>query len=184
MRLALAAALCVIALGACQRQTQKDGAPVAAAPTVGFQHEAGFDAQGYYKTLQPIGDGSLKLTGLAIGAPSDFETWESGKREEVFGPIELQFEDLSSPMEDAENGRRRKVRVELKPSAYRVSPGQFAFQGNDPKLGQVDFQGVFDTAALAQAKAGQSEPRPALNGTLTIGGKAFVGVGLAYQSGD
>lgn len=184
MRPALAALLCALALAGCQKKAEPaPPAAVAAAPT-GFQHEAGFDAQGFYKPAEPAGSGPMKLTAVAIGAPSDFETWEGGKREDVFGPIALTFEDPSSPVEDAENGQRHKVRVEVKPTAYKLTPGAFAFRGQDAKLGPVAFDGAFDTAALAQAKAGQGEARPVLTGTLTTGGGPGVAVKLTYQSGD
>jgi hypothetical protein len=184
MRPALAALLCVLALTACQRKTEPAAPAAASPPPSGFQHEAGFDAQGIYKPDQAAGTGAMKLAAIAVGAPSDFETWEGGKHEEVFGPIALTFEDTSSPVEDAENGQRHQVRVEVKPTAYRLTPGQFAFRGQDAKLGEVTFEGAFDTAALAQAKAGQGEGRPVLSGTLTAGGQPGVAVKLSYQSGD
>ncbi|HET9160934.1 MAG TPA: hypothetical protein VFN88_09995 [Caulobacteraceae bacterium] len=185
MRLVAAAALCIVALAACNRAVKHEPAPVApSAPVSGFQHEAGFDAQGFYKPAQPVGSGDLKLTGVAVGAPSDFEAFESGRREEVFGPIVMQFEDIGSPLEDAENGQRHAVRVEIKPNAYRLAPGEFAFRGQDAKLGEVAFDGAFDTPALAQAKAGQAEGKPVLSGTLTVGQQKIAGVSFAYQSGD
>jgi hypothetical protein len=186
MRLAIAAAISIIALTACNRSKPQANAPEAtpATPVAGFKHEAGFDAQGYYRTAAPVGPGPLKLTGIAVGAPSDFEAFESGQRTEVFGPIVLQFEDVSSPMEDAENGQRHQVRVEVKPLAYRLSPGQFAVRGKDDSLGEVSFDGAFDTPLLAQAKAGQAEGRPVLTGTLSLGQQKYAGVSFTYQSGD
>jgi hypothetical protein len=185
MRPALAAVLCVIALTACQKKVEPAApAPVAAAAPTGFQHEAGFDAQGIYRPAEPAGAGPMKLTAIAVGAPSDFEAWEGGKREEVFGPILLTFEDLNSPLEDAEKGQRHKVRVEVKPTAYRLTPGQFAFRGHDAQLGDIGFDGAFDTAALAQAKAGQGDGKPVLSGSLTSGGQTLTGVKLSPQSGD
>jgi hypothetical protein len=125
MRFAAAVAVvCLAAVAGCNRGERRESAQESAAPAaIGFQHEPGFDAQGYYRPDQPIGAGQLRLTSVAVGAPSDFEAWEGGKREEVFGPIVMEFEDLSSPMEDAENGQRHTVRVAVKPLSYRVAPG-------------------------------------------------------------
>ena len=189
MRIAAAAALCcLIALTGCNRAEKRESAgPAAAAPAppIGFQHEAGFDAQGYYRSEQPIAVGNMRLTRIAVGAPSDFSAWEGGEREEVFGPIAFEFEDQTSPVEDKENGQRHTVRAEVKPLAYLLGPGRFAFHGKDAKLGDVDFEGAFDTPALAQARAnGSSEGKPVLTGQLSVGGQKFGGVKLEYWTGD
>src|SRR5213075_2781669 len=129
--------------------------------------------------------GTLRLTRISVGAPSDFAAWEGGEREEVFGPIVFEFEDQSSPIENKENGERHSIRVEVKPLAYRLEPGRFAFHGKDAKLGEVDFEGAFDTPALAQARAnGNSEGKPVLTGQISAGGKKFPAVKLDYWAGD
>jgi hypothetical protein len=187
MRIVATAAVLLLAMTACnrgQRHEAANAAPVTPAP-IGFQHEAGFDAQGYYRPQQAVAQGQLRLTSIAVGAPSDFEAWEGGKREEVFGPIVAEFEDQSSPMEDAANGQRRTVRLAVKPLAYRVGPGAFSFHGHDDKLGDVDFDGAFDTPALAAAKAGAGgEAKPVLTGALTLGQQHIPGLKFSYQSGD
>lgn len=186
MRSAAVVALCLIALAGCHRNEQREGAAPAAAPApIGFQHEPGFDAQGYYRPVAAVAAGQYRLTSIAVGAPSDFEAWENGKREEVFGPIVFEFEDQSSPMEDTEAGQHHAVRMSVRPVAYRMGPGRFAFHGKDDKLGEVDFDGSFDTAALATAKAaGGSEGRGVLTGAVSIGNQRFAGVKLGYWAGD
>ena len=187
MRIVAAVAVAsVLALAGCGRGQHREtaGQPPAAPAPIGFQHEAGFDAQGYYHPDQTVAEGQLRLTSIAVGAPSDFEAWEGGKREEVFGPIAMEFEDQSSPLEDAANGQRRTVRLTVKPLAYRVGPGNFAFHGHDDKVGDVDFDGAFDTPALAAAKQGGGDAKPVLNGALTLGKQHIPGIKFTYQSGD
>jgi hypothetical protein len=189
MRIAAAAALCcLIVLTGCNRSEKREsaGAPATApAPPIGFQHEPGFDAQGYYRPSQAITVGNLRLSRIAVGAPSDFAAWEGGEREAVFGPVVFEFEDQTSPLEDKENGERHTVRAEVKPLAYLVGPGRFAFHGKDDKLGEIDFEGAFDTPALAQARAnGASEDKPVLTGQLSVGAQKFTGVKLEYWAGD
>lgn len=184
MRVAAAAVCLLLALTGCKRAEHREGAvnaPAALAAPVGFQHEPGFDAQGYYRPEQAVGPGPVKLATIAVGAPSDFDAWESGKREEVFGPVVLIFEDPASALDEA---GRRKGRIEVKPLAYMLSPGRLAFHGKDAQLGEVDFDGAFDTAALAGARAGGTEARPVLSGQLAIAGQKAAAVRFGYQAGD
>ena len=59
------------------------------------------------------------------------------------------------------------------------------FRGKDARLGDVTLDGVFDTAALAQARtAGTSEGRPVVSGSLQIGEARLANVGFGYWAGD
>lgn len=192
MRLAIAAAMvCVLALVACGRGDENERTaaapqiPAPAAPILGFTHEDGFDAQGYYRPAAAVGAGDYRLAQIAIGAPSDFEAWEGGKREEVFGPILMEFEDITSPVEEDEMGRRHAVRLRVTPLAYRLSPGQISFHGKADQVGEIDFEGSLDTAALAQARTtGASDGTVVLAGKLRIGERTFDGLQMSYWSGD
>ena len=192
MRLAAAAILCLLALAACDRgKSRNEAAPRAPASNaeaqapIGFAHENGFDAQGYYLPNGQVTLGSLRLHHIAVGAPSDFDAWEGGQREGVFGPVVIEFEDTSSPVEDAAMGRRHTVQRRVLPLAYRLTPGGFTFHGKDEVLGEVDFVGAFDTAALAGAKAtGASEGKPVLTGEITVGKQRFTNLALSYWAGD
>lgn len=192
MRVATAALIGLTLLSGCNRAGREDkaeapGAPASAQaePVIGFQHEAGFDAQGYYKPLTDISVGQVKLVHIAVGAPSDFDAWEGGKHDEMFGPILVEFEDASTPLEAVNGVERRAVSARVLPLAYRLTPGRLAFHGQDAKLGDVEFDGAFDTAALAEAKAaGLSEGKAVATGRLTIGKQSWPAVKLGYWAGD
>lgn len=166
----------LIALTGCHKAENKAAnAPAAATtptPPVGFQHEPGFDAQGFYVPAMAATVQGYVLASIAMGAPSDFETWEGGEREKVFGPIQLTF-----------NGPGDTQRI-VKPLAYRLTPGGFAFRGKDETLGEIDLEGAFNTAALAQARNGDATDRPVLTGTIRFGTAAPTPVSLVYQAGD
>ena len=160
-------------------------APAVVAPS-GFAHEPGFDAAGYYR---PIGDartGNLKLTQIAIGAPSDFSTWEAGKRDGLFGPIVLQFDDVTSPTVANELGAAtHTVSIRVVPQSYRLYPGEVNFAAVDAKLGAVAFDGRFDQAAFAQAhKSGSSGDTPVMTGRLKIGDRIIEDLKFVFWAGD
>lgn len=194
-------ALAVSALAltaACNRKTEKaETPPPSAAPApapatpepavetpTGFEHQARFDASGYY-LAENVQAGSYKLNHIAIGAPSDFSQWEEGKRASVFGPILFQFDDVNSPTVTNEmGGEAHSLTVRLLPEAYSVSSGKMTFKGSDPKVGQVVFSGSFDEAALAQAKSEGASSRPVLRGLLKIGDAPARQVALNYFVGE
>lgn len=194
MRHAAAALVCLLALGACNRGADKAKPTPAPGPStleavVGFQHEPGFDAQGYYRPNAAIAVNGLRLTHIAVGSPSDFEAWEAGKRDEVFGPIVVQFLPIQpgapAPAGPASGGENELVGVRVKPQAYRVSPGTISFRGHDPKVGDISFDGAFDTPGLVSARTtGNSDGKPVLKGTLQIGAQKFPDLNLAYWAGD
>jgi hypothetical protein len=158
-------------------------APVEVAP--GFRHEAAFDASGFYMTPQPVQIGSYRLTHLGIGAPSDFQQWEKGERASVFGPILLQFDDVTSPIQTNEmGGEAHAVSVRVLPQAYSLSTGKVTFRGDDPKLGEVLFNGNFDPAALAQARNDGSSQAPVLRGLLKVGEAPARPVAMVYFVGE
>jgi hypothetical protein len=186
---------------ACNRKADKAEAPLPAVaeapapaaapetPTVevpaGYRHEAAFDASGFYLTPQPIQIGDYRLTHLGIGAPSDFQQWEKGERASVFGPILLQFDDVTSPVQTNEmGGEAHAVSVRVLPQAYSLTTGKVTFRGADPKLGEVLFSGQFDPAALAQARNEGSSQDPVLRGMLKVGDAPARPVAMVYFVGE
>ena len=176
--------LAAVAVAGCERKEKAPAAaptpavePAPAAPPAleGFQHDASFDAQGFYIPAEPIKVGALALKQVAFGAPSDFKQWEAGEREAVFGPIILQFEDESSPTATNELGQEvHQITVRVLPTAYRVFPAAISFRATDPKLGEIGFVGAIDQATLNSARDnGSSAGKVVMTGTLRIGG-AFV----------
>ncbi|MDP2261256.1 MAG: hypothetical protein Q8J89_16235 [Caulobacter sp.] len=187
---------------ACNRNTEKAEAPppaVAEAPPApapgdegpavevapGYRHEAAFDASGFYLTPRPVQIGSYRLTHLGIGAPSDFQQWEKGERASVFGPILLQFDDVSSPVRTNEmGGEAYTVSVRVLPQAYSLTTGEVTFRGADPKLGEVLFSGQFDQPALAEARNEGSSQDPVLRGLLKVGEAPAKPVAMVYFVGE
>lgn len=180
----------MLALSACDRGGKQPKAAAPATPAVvavqGFQHEPGFDVQGFYRSDKPVQMGNLKLDLMAIGAPSDFQTWESGARDGIFGPIWLLFNDVTSPVTPNDVGHEgHTVTVRVLPEGYSLSPGRLVFRGTDARLGEVVLEGVFDTAALAQARAaGSSDGKPVMSGSLQVGSTRVDNLAFAYWVGD
>jgi hypothetical protein len=197
---ALAAAALAVTVAGCNRKpAQEAQAPAApAAPTApatpaepaivvaeGFDHQPGLDASGYYLSPTPFKIGNYQFTHLAVGAPSDFETWEKGDRSSTFGPILIAFDDTTSPMAANElGGEAHTVSVRVLPDAYSFDAGELAFRGHDSRLGEVMFSGAFDQAALAQARADGSSQAAVLAGDLKIGDEPARKVTFTYWVGD
>ena len=204
MRLTLGIALIAapaLFLAACQKPAEKPPvaeapkaavapvqppAPPALAGPAGFHHQAGFDAQGFYMPVQEVRVGALLLDHVGVGSPNDFEQWEKGDREGVYGPILLQFDDTTSPViENEMGGEVHSVNVRILPTAYNFDSHTLSFAGTDAKLGKVVFEARFDGEALRRAlESGESAQVTVLRGTLVIGAKRFENVSLTYFAGD
>ena len=197
---ALAAALLAVTAAGCNRKpAQQAAAPAAVAPPApvaapvesalqvapGFRHQAGLDASGYYLSPTAFRVGDYEFAHMAIGAPSDFQTWEKGDRSSTFGPILIEFDDVTSPLAPNElGGEGHTVSVRVLPDAYSFDAGKLTFRGHDPKLGEVVFSGVFDQAALAQARGEGSSPSSVLSGDLKIGAQPVRKMAFTYWVGD
>ncbi len=197
---ALAAVLLAATATGCNRKPAEPApaAPVAAAPVPaavlvdpvlqvadGYKHQAGLDASGYYLSQASVQVGNYRFTHLAIGAPSDFQTWETGDHSSTFGPILMQFDDVSSPKAPNElGGEGHTVQVRVLPDAYSFDAGRLTFRGKDAKLGEVVFVGAFDQAALAQARNDGSSQSAVLSGDLKVGAQPARKVSFTYWVGD
>lgn len=198
--LALAAAVLAVTAAGCNRKPAAPAetpaveaapipAPAPAEPTLhvteGFRHQAGLDASGYYLSPTPFQVGDYRFAHMAIGAPSDFQTWEKGDHSSTFGPILIQFDDLTSPVVPNElGGEGRAVQVRVLPEAYTFDAGRLTFRGKDARLGEVLFVGTFDQAALAQARSDGSSQATVLSGDLKIGAQPVRKVTFTYWVGD
>lgn len=196
---ALAASLLAVTAAGCNRKPAEEAAappPVvvtpAPAPTepaipvpAGYHSQQGLDASGYYLSSTNVKVGNYQLAHLAIGAPSDFQTWETGDRTSTFGPVLIAFDDVTSPMAPNElGGEGHSVSVRVLPDAYSFDAGKLQFKGHDPKLGEVVFSGAFDPAALAQARNDGSSGATVLTGDLKVGNAPARKVALTYWVGD
>lgn len=197
--IALASAALAVLLAGCDRKAETAGAPPAtpapapapAAPTSpapvieGFSHQAGFDASGYLMPQAEVRVGTYRLTHVGLGSPSDFTQWEKGDHSSTFGPILLEFEDTSSPVQTNEmGGESHTVSARVLPAAYAFGPDGVSFRGQDPRLGAVILTGKFDLAALEAARAEGSGSQAVLTGELRVGGGAPTPVSFLYWVGD
>lgn len=163
-----------------------DNQPPPVAPELaGFNHTGVFDAAGYYLPQGDIRIGNWKLNHMGVGAVSDFSQWERGDRAATFGPILFQFDDVTSPTQTNElGGEGHTVSVRVLPEAYTTDGRTMKFAGKHPQLGAVTFEGTFDQAALARAKAEGLPQQAVLTGTLTVGDNSYQGVTFAFWAGD
>lgn len=189
-----------LAISACKRKEEATALPPVAAapappaapavpapstPVAGFNHSGTLDATGYYLPRNEIRFGAFRLNHLGVGAASDFDQWEQGDRSSVFGPLLLQFDDTSSPLQTNEmGGEAHAINVRVLPSAYSVAGRSLRFAGQDERLGKVTFDGVFETAALAQARTEGSGAQVVLTGTLVIGSTRFSNASFTFFAGD
>lgn len=198
--LALCAAT-ALGLSACNRQENKPApapapaaapaptqahAPDAARPKVsGFAHTGNFDNAGYYMPARDIKVGHWQLKTIGVGAMSDFAAWEQGDRTSTFGPILLQFDDTTSPLSTNEmGGEGHEVSVRVLPTGYATDGKSIRFAGSDPKLGQVTFEGAFDTAAMAEAKAQGASDATVLTGVLQVGDTRIENARFTFFAGE
>lgn len=197
-------ALCAatsLGLSACNRQENKPApapaaaaapapaqahAPDAARPKVsGFAHTGNFDNAGYYMPARDIKVGHWQLKTIGVGAMSDFAAWEQGDRTSTFGPILLQFDDTTSPLSTNEmGGEGHEVSVRVLPTGYATDGKSIRFAGSDPKLGQVSFEGAFDTAAMAEAKAQGASDATVLTGVLQVGDTRIENARFTFFAGE
>lgn len=198
--LALCAAT-ALGLSACNRQENKPApapapaaapaptqahAPDAARPKVsGFAHTGNFDNAGYYMPARDIKVGHWQLKTIGVGAMSDFAAWEQGDRTSTFGPILLQFDHTTSPLSTNEmGGEGHEVSVRVLPTGYATDGKSIRFAGSDPKLGQVTFEGAFDTAAMAEAKAQGASDATVLTGVLQVGDTRIENARFTFFAGE
>lgn len=180
----------LLAVAACNKPAkneEKVTTPVTAVTApAGFAHDPDFDAAGYYRTATPVQSGIYRLNQLSVGAPSDFAQWEAGKREGIYGPIILQFDDMTSPTQANELGADvHAVTLRVLPTSYRLYPGEVNFAADDAKLGKVTFDGKFDQAVFADAhKTGTSGDATVLTGDLSIGDQTVRDIKFVFWAGD
>ena len=199
--LALCAAAAALTLAGCNRQDSKPqpapapapapapvpvDAPAAARPAVsGFTHTGNFDNAGYYMPARDIRIGNWQLKTIGVGAISDFAAWEQGDRTSTFGPILLQFDDTTSPLTTNEmGGEGHEVSVRVLPSGYATDGKTLRFAGVDPKLGAITFEGAFDPAAMAEAKAQGASEATVLTGTLLVGDTRIDNARFTFFAGE
>lgn len=161
-------------------------AATTAKPAVtGFAHSGNFDNAGYYMPVREIRAGNWQLKSIGVGAMSDFAAWEQGDRTSTFGPILMEFDDTTSPLKPNDIGNDvHEVSVRVLPSGYATDGRTLRFAGLDPKLGPVTFEGSFDTAAMAEAKAQGASEAAVLKGRLQVGQTTIDDARFTFFAGE
>lgn len=153
-----------------------------------FQHDKTVELTGFYFTETPVQAGDWKLTSLDIAQPSDFASWEEGKRPENYGPIFLAFDDVTSPTAENELGQvYHTVSFRLMPDSYRVDAKQVLFRAKDARLGEVVLELYPDLAAYQSARTtgpNGGPPQRVFTGSLQIGAERIRNISFFYHPGD
>lgn len=181
MKRLIGPALGLLLLASCDRPGAPAEAPPAAAA---YSHTLSADLSGYYMPAGEVRVGQWSLDHIFVGQAQDFRSWEGGSRSETFGPVMLQFEDVTSPMVQTEIGETRSVSARVLPSAYSVSDTSISFEGRSPELGPVRFAGVLDPGALATARRNLGDEGVVVTGTLKVGDGPAQNVQLRWWAGD
>ncbi len=181
MKRLIGPALGLLLLASCDRPGAPAEAPPAAAA---YSHTLSADLSGYYMPAGEVRVGKWSLDHIFVGQAQDFRSWEGGSRSETFGPVMLQFEDVTSPMVQTEIGETRSVSARVLPSAYSVSDTSISFEGRSPELGPVRFAGVLDPGALATSRRNLGDEGVVVNGTLKVGDGPAQNVQLRWWAGD
>lgn len=174
------AALTVVA--SCDRPDSPGEAPSAAAPA--FSHEMSSDLSGYYMPESEVRIGKWSFDHVFLGQAHEFEAWEGGSRSGTFGPVMLQFDDVTSPMVQTEIGEARSVTARVLPTRYSVTETRVSFEGRSPELGAVRFEGVLDPGALATSRRNLGDEGVVVTGRLTVGDAPAQSVRLRWWGGD
>lgn len=140
----------------------------ASAADPNFRHSQTEDLSGFYFPAGEVGEGDARLLLVFIGQTADFEAWEKGERAGGLAPVMLEFA----------GGQR------VLPTQYSVSDDRIRFTGTSDSLGRVTLDARLDAGSLALAKRNLGpDSEPALDGTVTVGGRTYSGVKFAWSLG-
>ncbi len=180
--LVVAGLTAVLALASCDRPSRPGEAPSAAAPA--FSHAMTSDLSGYYMPTSEARIGQWSLDHVFVGQAAEFQAWEAGTRSATFGPVMLQFDDVTSPLVATEIGEVRSVTARVLPTAYAVTDARISFEGRSAELGAVRFEGAFDPGALATSRRNLGDEGVVVTGRLTVGEGPPRTVQLRWWMGD
>ncbi|MBX9801600.1 MAG: hypothetical protein K2Y04_02415 [Caulobacteraceae bacterium] len=181
MRNLIGLAVGILLLASCNRPEAPAEPPPA---TAAFSHAISADLSGYYLPASEVRIGNWSFDHIFVGQAQDFRSWEGGSRSETFGPVMLQFEDVTSPMVQTEIGETRSVSARVLPGAYSVTDTSLSFEGRSPELGRVRFEGTLDPAALATSRRNLGDEGVVVTGQLTVGDAPAQTVQLRWWAGD
>jgi len=190
--LATLAALCLSGCGGASEKTQEKAAGPVAPPAVpadptftGFKHDQKSDLFGYYYPTAEVKVGNYKLDHLHIAGPVGFGDWAADRRTKTYGPVMLEFQDITSPARtNALGNTSYSVKLRVLPRAYAVNDDTVRFVGTDEKLGEVRLDAKIDAAALKAAKGKGKAAAPVVTGALQVGDTPFQTVAFTWRGGD
>lgn len=182
MRNLIGLAFGLLVLASCDRPDAPGEPASAAAPS--FSHSFGSDLSGYYMPVSEVRIGNWTFDHVFVGQTAEFQSWESGGRSETFGPVMLQFDDVTSAMVQTEIGEARSVTARVLPTAYSVTDTSLSFEGRSEQLGTVSFEGTLDPGALATSRRNLGTEGVVVTGTLKVGDAPARTVQLRWWAGD
>lgn len=155
----------------------------------GFKRDKSEDLYGLYIPAADVQIGKFVLDEFAIGPPSDFENFETGRlRGKPYAPLMFEFSDVTSGEMQSETGAHYANAPRVLPDAYRLAGNTVRFSGTDRQLGTIVFSGTLDVAGIKAAQAGQATGTGAdkrvLKGDLSVGKKTFKNVTFTWSGGD
>ena len=180
--LAVAGLMALLAVASCDRPDATGEAPSAATPA--FSHSISSDLSGYYMPASEVRIGKWSFDHVFVGQAQEFQAWEVGSRSGTFGPVMLQFDDVTSPMVQTEIGEARSITARVLPSTYSVTDNRITFEGRSADLGVVRFEGALDPGALATARRNLGDEGVVVTGRLTVGDAPAQTVQLRWWAGD
>ncbi len=182
MRNFIGLAVGLLILASCDRPEVPAEAPAPAAPA--FSHAMTSDLSGYYMPAGDVRIGTWSLDHVFVGQATDFQAWEGGDRSATFGPVMLQFDNVTSPMVQTEIGEARSVTARVLPTAYEVTDSRIRFEGRSPELGAVRFEGMLDPGALATSRRNLGDEGVVVRGELKVGEAPAQRVQMRWWGGD
>ncbi len=184
--LAAAGLVAMLTVASCDRPDTRGEAPSAPTPppATAFSHAMTSDLSGYYLPANEVRIGKWSFDHVFVGQAQEFQAWEGGSRSGTFGPVMLQFDDVTSPMVQTEIGEARSITARVLPSAYSVTDNRITFEGRSGELGAVRFEGTLDPGALATARRNLGDEGVVVTGRLTVGDAAAQTVQLRWWAGD
>ena len=182
MRNLIGLAVGLLLLASCDRPDAPAEAPAPAASA--FSHSISSDLSGYYMPASEVRIGKWSFDHVFVGQAPEFQAWEGGTRSGTFGPVMLQFDDVTSPMVQTEIGEARSITARVPPTAYSVSDSRISFEGRSAELGAVRFDGTIDQGALATSRRNLGDEGVVVTGTLTVGDAPAQNVRLRWWGGD
>ncbi len=197
MRSVLITTVAVVLLAGCGQssdiaETAEVAAPVAppAVPVdssfTGFTKPKGDDQFGYYLPAAEVKVGNYRLDNLHIAGQLGFGDWERGERTKTYGPVMLEFVDITSPArKNALGNVTYSVKLKVLPDAYAVTDDRVRLVGKHPKLGDVRMDVKIDPAALKKSRATKGKDGATVaTGALQVGDTPFKDVAFTWQGGD